>query len=165
MITPRPPGASEEPLAPEESGWTPGLDLIRFRWGALHLAVPARQVLGLEQDCDPNAPVVGDLLGLPNPTPEGIGARIRRLGLRGPAPGAGLRVQEPVTRIHLEANAIHPLPPLIAARLRLPQVRALAMPRDPTDGAILIILDFMAPRTCLDGSLQGHPVPSYPLQA
>ncbi len=37
--------------------------------------------------------------------------------------------------------AIQPLPPLIAARLRLPLVRALANLGDPA-GAIILILDF-----------------------
>ncbi len=162
MTSSRIPGAPVEPLAPGGAGPIPGLDLVLFRWGPLHLAVPASQVLGLGPDSGPEAPAVGDLLDLPSATPGGTEGSIRRLGLRGPYPGGGLRVQEPVTRAYLDAKAIHPLPALVAPRLRWPLVRALACPRDPAGGAIVIILDLMAARACLDAPQQGPPAPTHP---
>ncbi len=162
MTSSRIPGAPVEPLALGGAGSIPGLDLVLFRWGPLHLAVPASQVLGLGPNSDPAAPAIGDLLDLPAATPGGAVGRIRRLSLRGPYPGAGLRVQEPVIRAHLDANAIHPLPALVAPRLRLPLVRALACPRDLAEGAIVIILDLMASRACIDAPQQGPPAPTHP---
>lgn len=155
MTAPRPTGAPSAALAP------PGLDLVLFRWGPLHLALPARQVSGLGPDSDPEAPAVGDLLQLPAATsdaglPPPPSAAIRRLSLRGAGPGAGLRVQEPVSQVRLDAVAIHPLPPLVAARLRLPLVRALACPGDPA-GTIILILDPAAARTGLSPPRQDAP--------
>lgn len=150
------PGAPATPAASREAsaavGTAAGLDLVLFHWGPWQFAVPASQVTGLGPDTDPEAPTVGDLLELPagtshatsdaGPDPPAL-SRIRRLGLRGSGPGLGLRVQEPLRRVWLEAMAIQPLPPLISARLRLPLVRALALanPGDPA-GAIILILDF-----------------------
>ena len=146
------PGAPATPAASQEPGLAgapSGLDLGLFRWGPLRLAVPASQVAGLGPDTDPEAPAVGDLLELAAATSGAdrepvAAARFRRLALRGAGPGLGLRVQEPVDRVRLEAGTIQPLPPLITARLRLPLVRALASTGDPA-GGIILILDLLAP--------------------
>lgn len=159
------PGAPVTPAAyrePGRVGVISGLDLVLFRWGLLRLAVPASQIAGLGPDSDPEAPAVGDLLELAAATSgtdrePAAPARFRRLALRGAGLGEGLRVQEPVDRVRLEASAIQPLPPLIAARLRLPLVRALASPGDPA-GAIILILDLLAA-----GSRRGSPRPEAPI--
>ena len=144
------PGAPATPAASREVsaavGTASGLDLVLFHWGPWQLAVPASQVTGLGPDTDPEAPTVGDLLELPAATSDGgpnppSSSRIRRLGLRRPGPGLGLCVQDPLCRVRLDAMDIQPLPPLIAARLRLPLVRALANLGGPA-GAIILILDF-----------------------
>ena len=70
----------------------------------------------------------------------------------------GLRVQEPLDRVRLDAGAIQPLPPLIAARLRLPLVRALANAGDPA-GAIILILDLLATDSRLGGPRPEAPIP------
>ena len=156
------PGAHATPAAarePGRAGAISGLDLVLFRWGPLRLAVPASQVAGLGPDNDPEAPAVGDLLELAATGADrepAVPARFRRLALRGASPGLGLRVQEPLDRVRLDAGAIQPLPPLIAARLRLPLVRALANAGDPA-GAIILILDLLAA-----GSRLGGPRPEAP---
>ncbi|WP_295579857.1 hypothetical protein [uncultured Lamprocystis sp.] len=121
------------------------IDLVVFRWNALRLAVQACQVLALESTLDPDAPSIGDLLGLP--TGEGIPGVVtlagppRLLRLAHPAGALRVRVQEPVVQVRLPASAIHPLPPLLAARLRLPGVRALAWQQGEGPGALIVILD------------------------
>lgn len=113
----------------------PAIELVLFRWGTLELALPACRVQALESAWDPQAPSIGDLLGLPAAAP---GAR-RLLLVAGPGGVLRLCVQEPVTQVRLPAAAIHALPPLLAARLRLPWVRALAW--RPGQGALSVILD------------------------
>lgn len=159
LEAPATPAAAREP---GRAGAPSGLDLVLFRWGPLRLAVPASQVAGLGPDTDPEAPAVGDLLELAAATSDAdrepvAAARFRRLALRGAGPGVGLRVQEPLDRVRLDAGAIQPLPPLIAARLRLPLVRALASTGDPA-GAIILILDLLAA-----GSRLGGPRPEAPI--
>ncbi len=121
------------------------IDLVMFRWNALRLGVAAGQVLAMESTPDPDAPSIGDLLGLP--TGEGLPGVVtptrppRLLRLTHPAGSFHVLVQEPVVQIRLPASAIHPLPPLLAARLRLPGIRALAWQQGEGPGALIVILD------------------------
>ncbi|MBV5276008.1 MAG: hypothetical protein JZU52_21015 [Lamprocystis purpurea] len=121
------------------------IDLVVFRWNALRLGVAAGQVLAMESTPDPDAPSIGVLLGLP--TGEGLPGVVTRAGparllrLAHPAGVLRVRVQEPVVQVRLPACAIHPLPPLLAARLRLPGIRALAWQQGQEPGALIIILD------------------------
>lgn len=79
-------------------------------------------------------------------TPSGRDTPASRAGIPGPDSAASraamaswsLRVEEPVTSLYLPASAIHPLPPLIAARLTLPHLRALALTPPPV--RLLLIL-------------------------
>ncbi|WP_295456700.1 hypothetical protein [uncultured Thiodictyon sp.] len=105
------------------------IDLVLFRWGTLHLALQACQVLALESAGDAGLPSIGDVLALPvtGPAPGAL-----RLHVIGPTGRLRIQVQGPVTQVRLPAAAIHPLPPLLAARLRLPWVRALGL--DPCSG-------------------------------
>jgi len=121
------------------------INLVVFRWNALRLAVQASQVLALESTLDPDAPSIGDLLELP--IGEGLPGVVTRAGparllrLAQPAGMLRVRVQEPVVQVRLPATAIHPLPPLLAARLRLPGIRALAWQQGEEPGALIVILD------------------------
>jgi hypothetical protein len=121
------------------------INLVVFRWNALRLAVQASQVLALESTFDPDAPSIGDLLELP--AGEGVPGVVTRpeptrlLLLTRPAGPLRVRIQEPVVQVQVPAIAIHPLPPLLAARLRLPGVRALAWQQGEGPGALIVILD------------------------
>jgi len=119
------------------------LELVLFRWGTLELALPCDRVQALEADRDPRWPSIGDLLGLPAAAP----GLMRLLLVAGPGGTLRIRVQEPVTRVRLPAAAIHPLPPVLAARLRLPWVRALAHRPDQGPGVLTVILDPVGPGT------------------
>ena len=113
------------------------IELVLFRWGTLELALPAYRVQALEAARDAQAPSIGDLLGLPAAAP----GLMRLLLVAGPGGVLRLRVQEPVTQVRLAAAAIHALPPLLAARLRLPWVRALAWRPGQGAGTVVVILD------------------------
>jgi hypothetical protein len=112
------------------------LDLVVFHWGRLVLALQAQQVAGLAAAADPAIPSIGALLGV---AAGGTGA-MRLLRLAAPAGPAAVRVEEPVRQVRLPAAALRPLPPLLAARLRLPCIRALAR-SDTPDGAPIVVLD------------------------
>ena len=118
------------------------VDLVLFRWGALHLAIQASQVAGLELATDPGVPTIGDLLAWSPGAGLSAGpAPPRQLHLAWPGGALRVRVQEPVTQVRLPLTASHPLPPLLAARLRLPGVRALAFRQIAGTGALTLILD------------------------
>ncbi|MBF0178663.1 MAG: hypothetical protein HQM03_01415 [Magnetococcales bacterium] len=55
------------------------------------------------------------------------------------SPEREVRVFGPLELVHLPTEIIFPLPPLLAARMRLPGARALAFPRDGTRQAILLV--------------------------
>lgn len=133
------------------------LDLVCFHWGSLPLAVPATRVTALARDpsarragvaptaaeADPGGdaaarPIIdlGGLLGLP---PAAAERPCRLLGLRTRAGERWLvRVQEPVYRVPCPADALRPLPPLLATCLRLHQVRAFARLPAAVAGMVLV---------------------------
>jgi hypothetical protein len=123
-----------------EQGASPqAIDLVLFRWGTLNLALQACQVLALEPAGDAGLPTIGDVLGLPvMGTAPGA---LRLLRVVGPTATLRIQVQEPVTQVRLPAAVIHPLPPLLAARLRLPWLRALAFRAVESAGTLILILD------------------------
>lgn len=136
-------GPPSGPRSGSASGSAPGLDLVCFRWGGFDLALPTGAVLALDADADPAAPDIGALLGLDAPAggPPGPVGRTRLLRLRGadPAqPGRRVRVAEPVRR--LQVGAVQPVPPLLAARLRLRGLRALALTAPPTRLLLLVAI-------------------------
>jgi hypothetical protein len=109
-------------MKPEESATLP---VVRFSAGAgVRLAMEARQVAAMLAAPEPGTEVVTveTLLGLA-PAEDG-----NRRWLR--CAGRCLEVSEPVALASLSAAAIHPLPPLVAARLALRGVRALALEGD-----------------------------------
>ncbi|MEI6414646.1 MAG: hypothetical protein WCP34_10370 [Pseudomonadota bacterium] len=128
------PGAGNAPAS---------LTLVTFGAGTLRCAVEPYQVAALSlasldapRDDEGHAlPArhAGTLLGLPGPHI----ATGHQLRMRHPAGLFALDVGEPVALRVFPPDAIHPLPPLLAARCRLPFLRALAL--DPTTGLILIL--------------------------
>lgn len=135
MSPPTPP--SPEPPTPERPD-PDRLALVRFRAAGYDFALPAARVQALTVDDDPAAPDLTAVLGLPlRAGPGGV----RRLLTVVSAASGGLlrvRVEEPVTRLELPAAALQPVPVLLAARLRLPALRALALSPPPV--ALLLIL-------------------------
>jgi len=111
------------------------LDIVLFAAGATPLACEARRVRAAQELTGADLPAVEALLGLP-PT---AGSR-QTLIVRGADADWPLSVRGPVTLRSLPAADIHPLPELIAARCRLPGLRALAF----VDGQLTPIVD---PRT------------------
>jgi hypothetical protein len=114
-----------------------GLLAILFTAGEFRFAMEATHVAGMRapgrgpEAGDP--PMVEALLGLPLPTP---GTARRWLVMRGGWGGGLLSVPDGVALTEWPATAIHPLPPLLAARLTIPGAAALAF---DAMGAVLFI--------------------------
>lgn len=117
------------------------LDLVYFRWGDLHLAVQANQVQGLASAAGLDVPTIGDVLGLPAADGRPAAGPRRLLRLAWAAGVLDLCVQEPVVQVRLPPAAIHPLPLMLAARLRLSGIRALGERPDLGDRPLIMILD------------------------
>lgn len=119
-----------------------GIELVCCHAGGYQVALPAASVLGLAAATgDPAVPALAVLLGLAAGADAG---RARELCI---APDADdppptlvrrVRVAEPVTRLRLPAGALQPVPPLLAARLRLPALHALALSGSPP--TLLLVL-------------------------
>ena len=126
-------------------GTTPvtGIDWVLFVAGGLTFAVASAQVRAMAVAEDRQAPELAALLGLPAAAPiTGAQARQRRLlWLLHPTGDQAVQVCEPVVHYHLAATALYPLPPLLAARLTLPCVRALAGLSSPAGESLVIVLD------------------------
>ncbi len=103
-------------------------EVVCFTAGGSRFAVEARQVQAMLEAPPLNAIAAETLLGLP--TAEGGRRRWLHCG------GLCLEVSEPVRLASLTVDHIHPLPPLLAARLTLPGARALAF---DADGLLLVI--------------------------
>ena len=114
------------------------LAVVRCAAGGLNLALEANKVQAMQASGTQPAPALAALLQLPEHEPA---ARERLLSIAHPDGSRLLRVEEPVIRCHLPARAISPIPPLMAAHLRLPWVRALAWLGTPPDETLLILLD------------------------
>ncbi len=102
------------------------LAVVSFDAGGFRFAVEAAQVRGMVPEGEGGAGIaVEPLLGLP---PEARPPR-HRLDLAG---GGCVEVSGPVGLDSLPAAAIFPLPPLVAARMALAGIRAVAlMPPGP----------------------------------
>ncbi|MBF0295086.1 MAG: hypothetical protein HQL96_07830 [Magnetococcales bacterium] len=79
------------------------------------------------------------LAARPDPEPVFSTMDRPRFLLRLRHPEREIRVFGPVELVHLPVEVIHPLPPLLAARMRIPGARALALPGDKTRQAILLV--------------------------
>lgn len=104
------------------------LQVVSFRAGGARFAVEARRIQAMLHVPPPGAVTAETLLHLP--AAEG---GQRRWLLSG---GQCLEVSEPVRLSRLAIDQIHPLPPLLAARLAVPGARALALDED---GMMLLI--------------------------
>lgn len=106
------------------------LDMVVFHVGNHRCAVEARQVRASRPlDGHDGVPALESLLGLPEPGPEKTdspGARLMLL-MRHPDGEFPLSVRAPLQMQAMAASAIHPLPPLLAARTRIHGLRALAL--------------------------------------
>lgn len=127
-----------------------GINLVRCRAASHDFALPAARVLGLASAGDPTLPSLAALLGLPE-APAGT-TRSRMLCVAVPTGSGGggvlsLRVEEPVAQLHLPASAIHPVPALIAARLNLPHLRALALTPAPATLLLILVINQALPAT------------------
>lgn len=108
------------------------LDMVVFHTGNHRCAVEARQVRASRPlDGHGGMPTLESLLGLPEPEPgpEKAGSPGVRLMLlmRHPDGDFPLSVRAPLQMQAMAASAIHPLPPLLAARTRLRGLCALAL--------------------------------------
>ena len=104
------------------------LDMVVFHTGNHRCAVEARQVRASRPlDGYGGVPALESLLGLPEPEKaDSPGARLMLL-MRHPGGDFPLSVRAPLQMQAMAASAIHPLPPLLAARTRLRGLRALAL--------------------------------------
>ncbi len=117
------------------------LDLVFFSAGGLILAVESAKVRDLREAGGSDAPMLADLLGLPDSANRAVVAQQRLLRLMRSDRTLAVRVDEPVMQDRLPASALHPLPPLMAARLTLPSVQALARWRHAAGQTLAVILD------------------------
>ena len=119
------------------------LDVVLFTAGGWRVGLEARQVRGSRPAPSATAAAdVASLLGLP-PVGETSPA-CQCLALK-PLPqqrngDREIQVEGPVDLVSLPASVIHPLPALLAARTRLPGLRALAFPAEPAGVDRLILL-------------------------
>lgn len=118
-----------------------GIDLVLFAAGGCTFAVESTQVRALTAAEDGEAVDLAALLGLSSAA-TGTQTRQRRwLWLFHPAGEQAVQVEEPVVHCHLSAAALYPLPPLLAARLTLPCVCALASLAGPLGESLVVVLD------------------------
>lgn len=112
------------------------LEVVRFTAGGWSVGIEACQV---RSSCPAQTSAVsGEIeaqLGLP-PAPA---QALQRLTLKRPKNDQDILVGGPVELIHLPVAAIHPLPPLLAARTTLHGLRALVLP--PAATTVLLLFD------------------------
>ena len=104
------------------------LAVVSFKAGPWRLAVEARQVDGMLGERPEVTVAIETLLGLP--VAEGATRRCLRLGKH------RVTVGEPLALRSLLIDQIHPLPELVAARMRIKGARGLAL---EADGVTLLI--------------------------
>ncbi|MBF0095010.1 MAG: hypothetical protein HQL34_10755, partial [Alphaproteobacteria bacterium] len=108
------------------------LDSVVFQAGGFRIAAEARHVQGMREGTG-EAPVE-NLIGLD--LTRGAGRRILIVKVRSGTDGVEITVSEPVSLVPLPVGHIFPLPPMVAARLSLKGVRAIAL---DDAGPILLI--------------------------
>lgn len=104
------------------------LAIVSFAAGAHRFAVEARQIDALVDDEASATTTIETLLGVP--PVDGVRRRCLRAGDRRVAVG------EPVELRALPVDQLHPLPELVARRIGIDCVRALAL---EADGALLLL--------------------------
>ena len=128
-------------LQAQETEPVTGIDLVLFAAGGLTFAVESAQVRALTAVEDREAVKLAALLGLSSAATGDRTRQRRLLWLSHPAGEQAVQVEEPVIHCHLSAAALYPLPPLLAARLTLPCVRALAGLAGPLGESLVVVLD------------------------
>lgn len=114
------------------------LEVVSFGAGGYRFAVEASQVktqLPVRHEAEIAA--VEQLLGLPGGASPGSR---RTLLMKHPAGDYAVTVADPVELLTVRAEAIHPLPPLIAARNTLTGLRGLALVAE----GVMLLVDFRA---------------------
>jgi chemotaxis signal transduction protein len=110
-----------------------GLQVVAFSLGAARFAMPAAEVVALRPFADGDAPAIEDLLGLPRrPQPAAHLLVLRVAGVE-----RAVAVPGAVSLETLAVAAIHPLPPLVAARTRIAGLAALAT----DDAGVVMVID------------------------
>jgi len=116
------------------------LEVVTFMADGHRFAVEARLVRTQTPAKNSAASTAAEqLLGLPGAETQNDGTR-RTLVMKYPAGEFSVTVSAPVELLELKINAIHPLPPLIAARTTLTGLRGLAT---GTEG-VMMLVDFQA---------------------
>ena len=128
-------------LPAQETEPATGIDLVFFAAGGLTFAVESAQVRALTAVEDREAVKLAALLGLSSAATGDRTRQRRLLWLSHPAGEQAVQVEEPVIHCHLSAAALYPLPPLLAARLTLPCVCALASLAGPLGESLVVVLD------------------------
>ncbi len=105
------------------------LEVVSFKAGAFRFAVEARQIEGMLSEMPAAAVTVESLLGLP--LAEGAQRRCLRVGV-----GFCVEVSEPLALRRLPSESLYPLPELVATRIQIKVVKALAL---EADGVTLLI--------------------------
>jgi hypothetical protein len=124
------------PLPSEQERTDRRLRLVTFRAGGYRFGLEARRVRNAQASCEHPATALETLLGF---SPD-RNAHRRDLVLRGQNSDFRLSISEPLELVHLPHHAIHPLPPLLAARNLLPALYALAL-IDGTPPNLVALLD------------------------
>jgi hypothetical protein len=118
------------------------LEVVSFMAGGYRFAVEAGQVrTQLSAKNSDVVPTAEQLLGLSGGEPQNHSSR-RTLLMKHPAGDYAVTVSDPVELLGLRIDAIHPLPPLIAARNTLAGIRGLAIGAE----GVTILVDFRAAR-------------------
>ncbi|NGZ06467.1 MAG: hypothetical protein G8237_08925 [Magnetococcales bacterium] len=118
------------------------LEVVRFCLGNWPAAVEARTVLACRQlDPDTPDPALSDLTTLPGLSPDAHNAPRLVLEWTDGNARACWVVTGPVTLSTLPITTIHPLPPLLAMRARLPGVCALAWPANAHEQEVILLMD------------------------
>lgn len=120
-----------------------GLDVVSFMAGGCRFAVEASQVrTQLSAENAATVPTAEQLLGLSAGDAKSRGSR-RILVMKRRDGEYAMSVSDPVELLKLRVDAIHPLPPLIAARSSLAGIRGLALGAE----GVTMLVDFRTPRS------------------
>lgn len=119
-----------------------GLDLVLFHVGGLTCAVEASLVAELrDARTAPPAIALAELLDLAPASSGDAPNQARQLCVLQGHRERWFAIDEPVRHQYAPAATLHPLPPLVAARCRIPYVRAVALFETRDAEALAIILD------------------------
>ena len=121
------------------------LAVVRFCTGGWRVGVEARQVRGSRPATEESpGGEFATVLGLPAVAASLLGRQYLTLkrSIRDEAEGlVEILVDAPVELLSLPVATIHPLPPLLAARIRLHGLRALAMQAEAGEKALTLLFD------------------------